>query len=61
MYAIKISIDPQTGVKDVALQVTDRHKGSIEPMQFYLAVRKDIQKFKRSVAKTLKGEGLDFK
>ena len=61
MYQIQLSLDPQTGVKDVALQVTDRHKGSIEPMQFYLVMRKDIQKFKRSVAKTLKGKGLDFK
>ena len=61
MYQIQLSLDPKTGVKDVSLQVTDRHKGSIEPMQFYLAVRREIQKFKRNVAKTLKGKGLDFK
>jgi hypothetical protein len=61
MYQIQLSLDPKTGVKDVALQVTDPHKGSIEPMQFYLVLRKDIQKFKRSVAKTLKGKELDLK
>ena len=55
MYEIMISLDPDKGVKDVTLQTSEKDRGSLEPMQFYLNIRKDIQRFKKSIAKTLKG------
>ncbi len=61
MYRIELAIDPQGGVEDVSIKVADPHRESVEPMKFYLKVKKDIQKFRESIDKTLNQGGRNQK